>query len=145
MNWCRGHHELASPWFLVGGAPPPWIELQPMCRKAQFMPKAIHESLTFNSCNRKVAIHCVFPLWANTHPISKNRGDLMEKFSFGRTSLYFVLQSAQTEIANQNIIKFHCFWEYCAERNRTVKRRYEAKAHISFWFAVIRKYPYFKK
>ena len=25
--------------------------------KAQFMPKAIHESISFNSCNREVAIH----------------------------------------------------------------------------------------
>ena len=51
------HHELASPWFLVGVPPPPWIELQPMCRKAQFMPQAIHESLAFNSRDRRVAIH----------------------------------------------------------------------------------------
>ena len=33
-----------------------------MCRKAQFMPQAIHESLSFNSRKRKVAIHCVFSL-----------------------------------------------------------------------------------
>ena len=25
--------------------------------QAQFMPKAIHESISFNSCNREVAIH----------------------------------------------------------------------------------------
>ena len=31
MNWLR--HDLLA-----------WIELQPMCRKAQFMPKAIHEN-----------------------------------------------------------------------------------------------------
>jgi hypothetical protein len=33
-----------------------------MCRKAQFMPQAIHESTAFNSRNRKVAIHCVMSL-----------------------------------------------------------------------------------
>ena len=31
------------------------------------MPQAIHESLSFNSCKRKVAIHCVFSAWDNTH------------------------------------------------------------------------------
>ena len=35
--------------------------------KAQFMPQAIHESAAFNSCNRKVAIHCVFSVKENTH------------------------------------------------------------------------------
>ena len=45
----------------------PWIELQPMCRKAQFMPQAIHESTAFNSRNREVAIHCVFSVKDNTH------------------------------------------------------------------------------
>ena len=43
----------------------PWIELQPMCHKAQFMPQAIHESLAFNSCN-PVAIRCVFSVKDNT-------------------------------------------------------------------------------
>ena len=38
-----------------------------MCRKAQFMPKAIHESMAFNSRNREVAIHCVFSVKDNTH------------------------------------------------------------------------------
>jgi len=37
-----------------------------MCRKAQFMPQAIHESTAFNSRNRKVAIHCVFSVKDNT-------------------------------------------------------------------------------
>jgi len=41
--------------------------LQPMCREAQFMPQAIHESTAFNSRNRKVAIHCVFSVKDNTH------------------------------------------------------------------------------
>jgi len=40
-----------------------------MCRKAQFMPQAIHESLAFNSRNREVAIHCVFSVKDNTHLI----------------------------------------------------------------------------
>jgi len=40
--------------------------LQPTCRKAQFMPQAIHESTAFNSRNRKVAIHCVFSVKDNT-------------------------------------------------------------------------------
>ena len=31
------------------------------------MPQAIHESLTFNSRNREVAIHCVFSVKDNTH------------------------------------------------------------------------------
>ena len=31
------------------------------------MPQAIHESLSFNSRNRKVAIHCVFSVKDNTH------------------------------------------------------------------------------
>ena len=30
------------------------------------MPQAIHESLAFNSCNRKVAIHCAFSVKDNT-------------------------------------------------------------------------------
>ena len=38
-----------------------------MRRKAQFMPQAIHESTAFHSCNRKVAIHCVFSVKENTH------------------------------------------------------------------------------
>jgi hypothetical protein len=37
-----------------------------MCRKAQFMPQAIHESTAFNSRNRKVAIHSVFSVKDNT-------------------------------------------------------------------------------
>ena len=52
MNWLR--HDLLA-------------ELQPMCRKAQFMPQAIHESTAFNSRSRKVAIHCVFSVKDNTH------------------------------------------------------------------------------
>ncbi len=44
----------------------PCIELQPMCREAQFMPQAIHESFAFHSRNRKVAIHCVFSVKDNT-------------------------------------------------------------------------------
>ena len=31
------------------------------------MPQAIHESTAFNSCNREVAIHCVFSVKDNTH------------------------------------------------------------------------------
>jgi len=31
------------------------------------MPQAIHESIAFNSRNRKVAIHCVFSVKDNTH------------------------------------------------------------------------------
>ena len=30
------------------------------------MPQAIHESTAFDSCNRKVAIHCVFSVKDNT-------------------------------------------------------------------------------
>ena len=30
------------------------------------MPQAIHESMAFNSRNRKVAIHCVFSVKDNT-------------------------------------------------------------------------------
>ena len=30
------------------------------------MPQAIHESTAFNSCNRKVAIYCVFSVKDNT-------------------------------------------------------------------------------
>ena len=44
----------------------PWIELQQMWHKAQFMPQAIHESTAFNSRNRKGAIHCVFSVKDNT-------------------------------------------------------------------------------
>ena len=38
-----------------------------MCRKAQLMQQAIHESKAFNSRNREVAIHCVFSVKDNTH------------------------------------------------------------------------------
>jgi len=38
-----------------------------MCRKAQFMPQAIHESTAFHSRNRKVAIHLRVLPEGNTH------------------------------------------------------------------------------
>ena len=42
MNWSLRIMNWHAPWFLVGVPPPPWIELQPMCRwhnscRRQFM------------------------------------------------------------------------------------------------------------
>ena len=47
-----------------------------MYRKAQFIPQAIHESIAYNSYNRKAAIHCVLSVKDNTHrmPVNFSRG-----------------------------------------------------------------------
>ena len=37
-----------------------------LCAHTQFMPKAIHECLALNSCNRKVAIHCALQALRNS-------------------------------------------------------------------------------
>ena len=83
----------------------------------------------------------------------KGQTDLDEKFSFGRQerivpvrsclSLYFVLQRAQTEIANKKdrnqilLVNENCF----ADSSYKVKGRYRAKPYtIPFLFAVIAKY-----
>ena len=48
--------------------------------KAQFMPKAIHESISFNSRNREVAIHCGVARSDNpAHLSAKEKGMHIEK------------------------------------------------------------------
>ena len=66
------------------------------------MPKAIHESLPFNSRNREVAIHCVFSVKDNTHCV--------QGFSF-----FIISQSSSAAEA--------------AATHRPVDRRRESRVH----------------
>ena len=60
------------------------------------MPQAIHESVAFNSRNRKVAIHCVFSVKDNTLMLSGCKGD------FGcKVSLFFLQNKSNLNFAIQ--------------------------------------------
>ena len=47
-----------------------------MYRKAQFIPQAIHESIAYNSYNRKAAIHWGWRIWAQPKMTEKQNKKL---------------------------------------------------------------------